>query len=230
MGVQPINTMEKGIAMEREYTPEREFFSKLLDVIVRNTDRVPPKNLTKDICAGFRYALSILEEKEAMFLRLRYQEGKEPKEICAEFSIPTTQVLAFEERVIQKLRAPCRWNYIKLGVVGYLQAAKADSETCGYKKGYAEGYKNGAYDTEHGVVPNGGHEDLLEQPVETMGLSARALHCVQIYKCERIGDVVRIPDETIRRMRGLGKTSADEIARELQAYGIESTDWYSYLL
>ncbi len=216
--------------MEKEYTPEQKYYAKLLDVIVRNTDRVHPKSLTKDVCAGFRYALSVLEEKEATYLHLRYAKGGDPAQICRELGVPFTQINDFEERIIRKLRAPCRWNYIRLGVDGYLQAARADGETHGYRKGYAQGYKDGAYDTEIGVVPNGGHEDLYEQPVETMGLSSRALNCLKAYKCERIGDVVRVPDETIRRMRNLGTKTADEIARALQSCGIMRTAWDAFLL
>ncbi len=211
-------------------TEEQAYFSRLLEAIIKNTERVPPNNMTKDVCAGFRYALSTLQQQEQEYLHLRYWEEREPKECCAELDIPATQMMAFEEWVIQKLRASGRWNYILHGVAGYLKVAKQESETQGFRRGYAQGYKDGSYDTEHCIVPNGGLEEVLDKPVETLGLSSRALHCQQFYKCARIADVARIPDTTIRVMRGLGAVTADEIARALQDNGIVHTAWEAFLI
>ncbi len=211
-------------------TDEQLYFGRLLDVIIQNTDRVPIHNMTKDICAGFQYALSALEPKESKYLYLRYWEEKEWNEIGDNLEIPATQIKAFEENVIRKLRAPGRWNYILHGIAGYLKVAKQESETQGFRRGYAEGYKDGSYDTENGIVPNGGLEEILDKPIESLGLSSRALHCLQFYKCVRIADVAQIPDTTIRVMRGLGSISADEIARALQANGIVHTAWDAFVL
>ncbi len=209
---------------------EQVYFGRLLDAIIQNTDRVPIHNMTKDICAGFRYALSTLEPKESEYLYLRYWEEKERIEICDDLEIPATQIKAFEENVIRKLRAPGRWNYILYGVAGYLNVAKRDSEICGFRRGYAEGYKDGAYDTEHQIVPNSGLEEILDKPIEMLGVSVRALHCLQFYKCVRIADVAKIPDTTIRVMRGLGAVTADEVARALQDHGIVHTAWEAFIL
>ncbi len=84
--------------------------------------------------------------------------------------------------------------------------------------------------TEHQIVPDSGLEEILDKPIEMLGVSVRALHCLQFYKCVRIADVAKIPDTTIRVMRGLGAVTADEIARTLQDNGIVHTAWESFLL
>ncbi len=93
-----------------------------------------------------------------------------------------------------------------------------------YQRGYRAGYIDGvaAGDTQP--------PEILQLPVEALGLSARPLNCLRSYGCQQIADVAALSPETIRRMRNLGKISADQIARALQSQTIFGTAWDAWLL
>lgn len=222
-----IETQSNPAAVQavHEYYP----FNLLTD-IVGQTNLVPPEAMTDDRCHGLQYALATLEKREQEVIRRRYQDYQSRGEISRAIDLSIERVRQIEHKAITKLRYPSRWNYIKLGIVGYLSHRVRESHTQGYHSGYSAGYQNGVYDTQHGVKLTSLDNEQLHLPIECMNLSTRALHCLMIANLKTIGDVARVSGERIPTMRSLGKKSADEIARALQALGIHNTEWEPYIL
>ncbi len=96
-----------------------------------------------------------------------------------------------------------------------------------YRRGYLAGYWDGVA---AGQAGKAAEPELPDLPIEALGLSPRALKCLRTYDCARVADVARLPAETICRMRGLGRLTADEIARSLQDHGILLTAWDTFLM
>ncbi len=96
-----------------------------------------------------------------------------------------------------------------------------------YRQGYLAGYRDGIAAGRSGKAAA---PELPDLPIEALGLSARAVNCLHAYHCERVADVARLSADTIGRMRGLGRRTADEIARSLLEHRILPTAWEAFLL
>ncbi len=107
---------------------------------------------------------------------------------------------------------------------------ESTKELCGYNKGYADGYRAGLADGLAGKHPGDIPPETLALPIAFLELSTRARNCLAARGCESIADVANLSESRIFRMRGLGKGSADEIARALREKGICHTAWDRYLL
>jgi DNA-directed RNA polymerase subunit alpha len=59
----------------------------------------------------------------------------------------------------------------------------------------------------------------LDQPLSTMELSVRASNCLESAKIHTIGDLVRLTEGELMKVRSFGKTSLREIKRKLQEMG-----------
>jgi len=217
-------TSKKEISLHLEYP------QNLILAVVQNSGLIPPDKYTDDICAGVAYVVSTLGSREQDFLRMRYEERKPIAEICEFFGISQVRAYQIENKTLKSLRAPSRWNYIKLGVAGYMRLEKERVRGEGYKVGYAQGYKDGNTDGRNGVEQPPTSEELLNHPIDSLGLSVRAYNCLRRGQHLRVADVVRLSDQQIQAMRNLGPKCANEIACVLRDLGIPNTSWAAYIL
>ena len=215
---------------DREITLHLDYPQNLILAVVQNSNLIPPAKYTDDICAGIRYVVSTLGYREQDILRMRFEERKPRSEIGEFFGIGQERVRQIENKTLRSLRAPMRWNYMKLGIDGYMRWVKKRAYGEGYKTGYDQGYKDGYADGQNGVEQPSISEELLNHPIDSLGLSVRAYNCLLRAGCERVGDAVRLSVDQIQRMRNLGPKSANEIACAIRDLGIPNTRWSTYIL
>lgn len=223
-------TEEKQITHAASQQVYEEYPYNLLTAIVGQTDLVPPESMTTDRCNGLQYALATLEEREREVVLRRFENIQSRSVIGQALDISIERVRQIEHKAITKLRYPARWNYIKLGIDGYMSHRVQETKRKGYHEGYNAGYQNGVYDTRKGVVLTSQDNEHFHLPIECLAISTRACSCLMMANLETIGDVARVSKERIHTMRNLGKVTADEIARALKAIGINNTDWEPYIL
>ena len=60
----------------------------------------------------------------------------------------------------------------------------------------------------------------LDQPITTMELSVRAGNCLESAKIHTVGDLARMTDAQLLKVRSFGKTSLREVKRKLQDMGL----------
>ena len=216
--------------IEKDSSLGAAFPYNLLLAIKGQADRVVPDNLTEDHLAGLNYALSTLEERERNILLQRYRDKHSRSKIAIDFGIIPERVRQIEIKACRKLQRFPYWNYISLGVAGYVKKVAISEYNRGYSAGYKEGYKDGCIDGAKGITTDYASHEILNQPIESLNLSVRAQNCLKIADCKRIGDVVRLSDEKISTMRQLGKISANEIAQAIKALNIQHSAWDKYLL
>jgi DNA-directed RNA polymerase subunit alpha len=63
-------------------------------------------------------------------------------------------------------------------------------------------------------------QNRLNQPIGTMDLSVRASNCLESAKIHTIGDLVKLTDGDLLKVRSFGKTSLREVKRKLQDLGL----------
>lgn len=202
----------------------------LLVAIRGMADREIPEVLTKDHLAGLTYVLSTLDDRERDILLRRYRDGSMRSKIAESYGIIPERVRQIENKACRKLQPFAKWNYIAYGVAGYMKRIATSEYNRGYSVGYGEGYSDGKTDGAVGITKPYASDEVLNRPVESLNLSTRAHSCLRLAQCKRIGDVVRLTDETISTMRQLGKVSANEIALAIKALHIEHSAWDRYLL
>ena len=99
-----------------------------------------------------------------------------------------------------------------------------------YRKGYQQGFQAGyqtalAHCRQNVAAPP---QDKLTLPLESLGLSSRALNCLRNSGCQCLGDVCSLSEHQIATMRNLGVKTAAEIAEVLAEYGLRLTHWAKY--
>ena len=212
-------------ASKESYYPDN-----LITAIIDSTKLEPPETLSKEHQAGLNYALFTLEDREREILRLRYEERQTISEIAAEFSISQGRVRQIESKALVRLRYPYRWNYIKLGIAGFMQHRARSEYNRGYSEGHRSGYADGFEDGKRGVARYLGPDQILNQPLEYLNLSVRPHNCLIAKQCKTIGDVARLSADQIRVLRNFGKKSAAEVAQKLCKLGIQKSDWDLFLV
>lgn len=221
--------------MDTEKSKERipcqnKYPYNLLVAIRGVADKEIPEDMTDDHLAGLEYVLSTLECRERDILLQRYRDGLMRTEIAQSYGIIPERVRQIENKACGKLRPLAKWNYIAYGVAGNMKRVATSEYNRGYSVGYSEGYSDGKVDGAAGITKSYASDEVLNRPVESLNLSTRARSCLRLAQCKRIGDVVRLTDETISTMRQLGKVSANEIALAIKALHIEHSAWDRYLL
>lgn len=63
-------------------------------------------------------------------------------------------------------------------------------------------------------------QNKLNQPISTMDLSVRASNCLESAKIHTIGDLVKLTEGDLLKVRSFGKTSLREVKRKLQDLGL----------
>ena len=70
---------------------------------------------------------------------------------------------------------------------------------------------------------SGVDEELIEKlrmPIQNLELSVRASNCLEAQKVETVGDLARLTEADLLRIRSFGKTSMKEIKRKLAEMGL----------
>ena len=97
-----------------------------------------------------------------------------------------------------------------------------------YHRGFLIGYQAGFRDgLRKQSSPDFGQ--LSTVPIEALGLSTRAYHCLYFSGCRIVADVIQLREPDIQQMRNLGKKTASEIAHTLSVLGLRGSQWDLFL-
>lgn len=176
-------------------------------------------SLAKDTVSGAIYAVSTLDAEEQTVLLFLCQDQLTYDDITEKMGISLESIKALEKAALRKLRQPSRWNYIQYGVAGYLRLRLAKERDEAYRRGFAAGYQK--RQTEKGLKS----VTVTNMPVEMMELSYHSLSCLKRAGLHTVGELIALPEEHIRRIRGIGKKTAAEIANALWKLGVVCPPW-----
>jgi len=202
----------------------------LLNVIRSSDVDMIRANFSDDLRAGLKHAVSLIGTKEREVIKLRYMEGKSYEEIQKILQCDEKLVLSLEKRAIDRLREANVYSYIKYGISGYVQKILIEEYTRGFESGYVKGYEAAETDTRNGFTRTERDISIMSLPLEVLQLDVRPYNCLYYNGCRTVGDCIRMNEYDIKRIRNLGKKSADAIARALQRMDIRNTDWDQFLI
>ena len=214
--------------------PRKQSFSEfpfnLLLAVKGSSAIVLPCSITKDIQAGIAYAISTLGNKESSILLQRFNLNQTLCEIAEQLDCSISEIEYLEVNALKKLRHPSRWNFIQYGIVGFLKLRAVTAYNKGYAQGYSAGYTYCTTDQQHPSAHNHSPGNIHNLPIENMGLSSRAYHCLKSAGYLYVHDIAELDSTKIARIRGLGARSANEVALALQKLGLTFTVWNNYIL
>lgn len=100
----------------------------------------------------------------------------------------------------------------------------------GYYQGFQAGYQKAESDFSCGENRKSAPGNILELPIQALGLSTRVENCLIRAGCNSIHDVVNLSDRQTRCTRHMGPAAARDVAKALEAYNIHSAVWMQYLI
>ena len=121
-------------------------------------------------------------------------------------------------------------HFIRYGISGYIQKILTEEYQKGFESGYQNGYEDGVADAKNGFSRTERDISIMSLPLEVLQLDSRSFNCLFHFGCRTVGDCIRMDDLQIRRIRNLGKKSADAIARALRRKNIKNTDWDNFII
>lgn len=216
---------------ENNLTCFEEYISEYYPLnLIRAIHPNVPEEITADIHAGLECILTTLSPREQEILRLRYREKKIRADIGEEFCITQSRVRQIEGKALKKLRQPSRFQFIRLGLMGYIRHIRKEEFKSGYDKGYDKGYKNGMEDAAKGKTFKGVSAETTAIDINDLELSVRAYNSLLRMGCRTIGDCMLLKEDQILNMKNLGRITRDEIACALHKYEVYDTIWDKFIL
>ena len=210
--------------MPKKTVYPNEYPWNLLVAIKGRSNRSLPSPSSGYKSDGLSYVLSLLCESDQELLRLHYQLGRTPSETASLLGIAPEDFPEMHSSVLRKLRSDFRWGCIRWGIAGYLRKRIAEEYDRGYHTGFCDGYRQGMTGPPASVS-----DDVLDLPLETLGLTRRTFNCLDHYRCRSVRDAAVLEERKIRVIRNLGPIAAREIAEKFHEYGIIHTAWDVFL-
>lgn len=91
----------------------------------------------------------------------------------------------------------------------------------GYRTGYQDGINNRPDISRTRYIA----EEIRDIPIKVLKLSTAAYNCLRRARCRYVSDVAMLSAYEIRMIRGMGKTTANDIIQALKNFGITDTEW-----
>ena len=183
----------------------------LITAAFQGTD-LPMPEITEDIVAGLKTALSSLSSREQEILRRSYEERLTQKSTAEFLNISASRVGFLEHQALRKLRSAQRVPYIVYGE----QELREREESIRREK--LERFDAEKYKT------------ILSIRFEELDLTVRSFNCLRRAGYEKVADIIGLTEDEILGIKNLGRKNLDEIARKLLSVGVEESSWLCFIM
>lgn len=188
----------------------------LLEDIAKKTNGELLTDFPDDLQLSIEYAVSLLTEREAGVLKLRYQKGLRLDDIGRVYGVSRERIRQILYKALRQLKHPSKWRFIKYGISMAIKAAEDKARAEGYQSGYRKGLHDAECDRKLGSLGDVSLEDL--------DLSVRSFNCLYRAGVRTGSDIVGMGFENLIRVRNLGMKSYGEIIKKLDALGYDTTN------
>lgn len=167
---------------------------------------------------------SALDERQQMVIRMRYEQGLTYREIGGVFGVGIERVRQIKCDAVRKLREPrC---YLRLCAVPKLEVRQLQSQVKELTRQKEELEKRieillskiSEADAQKAVTQL---RTPLDTPIAEIDLTMRATTCLIAHNIKTIGELIKYTKSELSEMHNLGKKSAADIERALNACGYE---------
>ena len=183
----------------------------LITAAFQGTD-LPMPEITEDIVAGLKTALSSLSSREQVILHRSYEERLTQKSTAEFLNISASRVGFLEHQALRKLRSAQRVQYIIYGEQG-LKEREESIRREKLERFDAEKYKT-----------------ILSIRFEELDLTVRSFNCLRRAGYEKVADIIGLTEDEILGIKNLGRKNLDEIARKLLSVGVEESSWLCFIM
>ena len=183
----------------------------LITAAFQGTD-LPMPEITEDIVAGLKTALSSLSSREQEILRRSYEERLTQKSTAEFLNISASRVGFLEHQALRKLRSAQRVPYIVYGEQGVREREESIRRE-----------KLERFDAEK-------YKTILSIRFEELDLTVRSFNCLRRAGYEKVGDIVGLTEEEILGIKNLGRKNLGEIAQKLISVGVEESAWLYFVM
>lgn len=166
---------------------------------------------------GIIESLSLLAEREAKVLRLRYRDGLTLEKTGKEFNVTRERIRQVEAKAIRKLRHPSisrTWIMVEYEEhLGLRRERDRLAEEC------EELRKQLALMPDSDPIPE--QIENVDVGIEDLELSVRSYNCLKRAGINTIGDLRGTTRERLMKVRNLGRKSMEEVITMAKEWGIE---------
>lgn len=171
--------------------------------------------LPDDWQPSIEYAVSLLTEREAGVLKLRYQQGLKLDDISKEYGVTRERIRQILRRALRELTYHHKWRFIKYGISVAIKAAEDKAR----EDGFQNGYRRGLHDAErYRKIDLHGDVSLCD-----LDLSVRSYNCLCRAGVKTGSDIVGMGYDRLIRVRNFGRKSYEEVIKKLDALGYDTT-------
>lgn len=229
---------------EKEMTAEQKFeryslsqYSYFADL--RQENGILEGEFEKRYSGVFDQALSQIPKRDAKLFMLRNYGGKYLKDMGKKMDISRERVRQIERRAADRLywRFHAVMHCIEEKYVKEKEE-RLQSELMDNKYGSALRYIFSKVNRLEGILtdvnqkimtlePNADYlaekmkkEEILNKPIEIMGLSSRPYNALKNHRIEKIRDILTQTEDQMKTIRNLGGKSINEIKYSLSQYGL----------
>ena len=183
----------------------------LITAAFQGTD-LPMPEITEDIVAGLKTALSSLSSREQEILRRSYEERLTQKSTAEFLNISASRVGFLEHQALRKLRSAQRVQYIIYGEQGLKEREESIRRE-----------KLERFDVEK-------YKTILSIRFEELDLTVRSFNCLRRAGYEKVADIIGLTEDEILGIKNLGRKNLDEIARKLLSVGVDESSWLCFIM
>lgn len=188
----------------------------LLEDIAKKENGEHLTDLPCDYYLSIEYAISLLTEREAGVLSLRYKQGLKLDDVGKVYGVSRERIRQILYKALRKLKHPSKWRFIKYGISMAMKEAEDKAREEGFQHGYRKGLHDAECDRKLGSIGDVSLDDL--------DLSVRSYNCLRRAGVKTGSDIVGMGFENLIHVRNLGMKSYGEIIEKLDALGYDTTN------
>lgn len=229
----------------------REYPWCLLDAVYGGQDFYPWKSMNQnapesisvdtvpdDLIASIEYVVYTLTERERTVLLMYCKDKMTLKEIGQKIGVTLERVRQILAKSFRKLRWRDREKFIRYGVSGVIRNESMKSAEITIELERERADKEARILRQQSNSSNQGEQSIRETvmryqsidaiPIETLNLSIRPYNCLIRQKIYTIGDIMKLSQKELLKVRNLGKKSYAEVVESLERVGLDCSNFKEF--
>ena len=176
------------------------------------------RTLSEVYAPGVMEALESLSDRERKVIVRRYRDGDTLEQIGKDFGVVRERIRQIEAKARRKLRHPARQGLFMAVTRAQYQELKQDYWELLDRYKQLRDMLPAEEQASTGMQDN---SDPMAMPIADLDLSVRSYNCLLRAGVKTVGDIAKMSERQMLRIRNFGKKSEDEVLGRLRALGVE---------